>query len=159
MNSKLKIQYPSSEFPPPPAISLEIPDNWKMMTVSGALLGAIKIHDEQCFSANVIATWSREDIDSSIDEIAAGIEAELSSKQDSKLLGSGDEDLGGNPMRGRAAVFIDEVAGTIAQFHMVVLIKRETYSDLVHLTGTVGGDRLENDYPELRNIMTSLGTE
>lgn len=157
----MKIQYPSNIFTPAPRLSLDLPEDWRPMTVSGALLGAIKEPNEPCFFANVIASWTREDAEISIDDVIAEIENQLRSLNQANVLESEPTEEDGKLVRGRVVVFDDEVAGTLTQVHFLILNKSQeaSYCDLIHLTGTVGGDRIDKDYQEMLKVIGSINFE
>lgn len=152
----MHLTYPSAEFPAPPSISIDLPPGWTPTIVAGSLFAATKASEAGRFAANIICTWVRHDGDGDLDGIIAALEAELAGQPDAHLFEPVTTDLDGTLGIGRAAVFVDPSAGSVAQFHLLVQSPHGGCLDVLHLTSTVGGDRVEEDFPEICDMFRSV---
>ena len=53
------IEYPSADFPGPPRITVDVPDDWETLTVPGVQVAVAQPRVEGTFRANVVVTVQR----------------------------------------------------------------------------------------------------
>lgn len=152
----MRIDYPSESLPPPPAVALELPDDWHPVFVAGTLIAARKDISPQSYAPNVIVTWMRQEPGFDLRGAMAALDEQLATLPGARLLEETEAEISGFPARGRGVVFVDPAIGTLAQFHVYLIVDRGACSDTVHLTATIGGDQIESESPGLRDVLTSV---
>ena len=152
----MQLEFPGTYAPAPPAVSIVLPDDWRPLIAPGSLIAAVKQTVGSTFVANVIVTWVRESVEFRLDEAAAALDAELRAQPEAAMLEPVEAEFDGLRGVGRAAAFNQPDVGAVAQFHIMFLVPGEGLSDLVHVTSTLGGDRVDQDFPEVRQILRSV---
>jgi hypothetical protein len=149
--------YPSTDFPPPPAIRLRVPDGWVRADVPEALLAAADPSSPPGFVANLIVTVGRIVGDDDLDAIvqrqrqAAGRDARLE-REDRE------------PIAGRDAVWLATSYAPTAdrpiplfQAQATLLVpRRDRVADAVTLIGSCAAASSGHYSPIFRDAFLSL---
>ena len=153
-----RIGFPSTRYPGPPAVSLELSPSWEGGITADTLLSARRVAGPGEFIANVTVRWQR-------------VGAELGLPQAAKLVDAGVEgltevqDIGrwmvtSGDLRGYAREFSfrDPRAGVLAQAWRVFVLERGEVADLVEVVGTVGAGQTD-EFVQVREILDSVRIE
>jgi hypothetical protein len=151
-----RISYPSSEFPAPVSLSLELPDGWIGNPTSGTVLAAFKPGAPDEFTPNVVVTSSRFGGDYRVESAIAVVEQSVKEIPDAIVLGSETRDIAGFPGFRIEFSFTDSRAGTLIQAVRVVVVPNGDVSDLVTVTGSATATQAQTLWPELRGVQESL---
>ncbi|MHB8246157.1 MAG: hypothetical protein ACYDGN_12550 [Acidimicrobiales bacterium] len=147
--------YPSELAPPIPRIEVDLAEGWEQVTVPGALMGICARRRDQ-FAPNIVVTWARYSLDYPLEDALGQLIAALRVLPQAQVLPTEYTELGGLAVAGTGATFVDEAAGTVAQVHLLSRVSYGTCVDIVHLTGTVGGDRVDDDLPIVLALMSGV---
>lgn len=151
------LAYPSTDFPGPPSVAIEVPDGWLPVHAPGTALAA-KQPREDAFAPNVVV--SIEPCGSGpADEESVGRIAALAESRGGAASEPYAAELGGARFVGCDATWPDADVETILQanlFHVVRPEREGAASWLVQLSGSVGGPSAEADYELIRGVLASV---
>ena len=152
----MQLTFPGPDAPAPPVVSFAMPEGWHPIVTPGSVLSAAKQVEADVFTANAMVTWVRESSEFLLEEAVRLLEVELRAQPDCSMLEPIEAGFDGLHGVGRGAVFTQPGVGALAQFHVMLLAPGHGYSDLVHMTVTIGGDRVAEDFPEVRDLLHSI---
>jgi len=151
-----KLVFPSKEFPAPPAITLDIPDDWLPEHAPGAVMAARRGAQEGTFTPNVVVRVERRPADFEV----VGALAELRELVTSRSQGTFSEPfkavIDGRLFVGCDLSWVDDRVGTVLQAHLFGGFPSGPFLQLVQVTGSVGGAQADEEYPTVKAIIKSL---
>ena len=149
--------YPSTDFPPPPAVRLQVPDGWIRVDAADALLAAADPGSSPGFAANIIVTVGRvvgdEDLDAVVErqQQAAGRETHLERQA--------HEPIAGRDAVWSATTYAPTTQRPVAFFQAqatLLIPRRERVADAISLIGTCAAASSEQYAPIFRDAFLSL---
>ena len=84
------IEYPSADFPAPPRVRVEVPEDWEPLTVPGVQLAVAQPRVDGRFRANVVVTVQRFGPEFTLEAARAGLEQRKASLPELEELGTGE---------------------------------------------------------------------
>ncbi len=149
--------YPSTDFPPPPAVRLRVPDGWVRVDAPDALLAAADPSSPPGFVANLIVTVGRIVGD---DDLDAVVQRQLQTAGGNAQLERQDHE----PIAGRDAVWSASTYAPTAdrplpffQAQATLLVpRRERVADAVTLIGSCAAASSAHYSPIFRDAFLSL---
>lgn len=147
--------YPSTDFPPPPAIRLRVPDGWVRVDAPDALLAAADPSSPPGFVANLIVTVGRIVGDDDLDAVV---------RRQQQTSGAKLERQDREPIAGRDAVWSANSYAPTAdrplaffQAQATLLVpRRERVADVVTLIGSCAAASSGHYSPIFRDAFLSL---
>jgi hypothetical protein len=149
--------YPSTDFPPPPAIRLSVPDGWVRVDTAEALMAAADPTSPPGFASNLIVTVGRIVGDDDLDAVvrrqqqAAGGGAQVE-RQDR-------EPIGGHDAVWSATSYASTADRPVAFFQAqatLLVQRRERVADVVTLIGSCAAAASAHYAPIFRDAFLSL---
>jgi hypothetical protein len=151
-----KYDFPSDTFPAFPSVEFDADAEWVEAQAPGAVISLVRSVAPGQFAPNLVVTETRHTPDFDLGTLLDDVAREAVERD-----GSADEPpftatIHGREYAGRVIAFRDPIAGTLAQVHMATRVDRLSLSDVVHVVGTCSGDRVADDLPLLREVMSSV---
>ncbi|MDO9398424.1 MAG: hypothetical protein Q7T71_17915 [Herbiconiux sp.] len=152
------LTFPGEEAPAFPALTLTLPDDWKALSVSGAVLAAGKTIEPGQFRPNVVVAVSRFGADYSLETAIQAVVTRLESIEGvEELVRDRLEVLGREGFRAEFS-YPDARVGTLMQAVRIAVVEQGPVVDLVQITATATGVQATEFWPELRDIQASAST-
>ncbi|PZP13798.1 MAG: hypothetical protein DI611_13960 [Brachybacterium faecium] len=151
------ISYPSVDFPGPPRLSLDVPDDWETLTVPGVQVAVAQPRVEGRFRANVVVTVQRFGPEFSLEAARAGLEQRKAGLPELEELGTGE-------------ITIDEIAWIASEYgytqpgrptvvqaaRYAVIDRAGVATDVVEIVGSCGAEHAEDEIELVRSIQDSI---
>ncbi|MBM7501382.1 hypothetical protein JOD52_002222 [Brachybacterium muris] len=151
------ISYPSVDFPGPPRLSLDVPDDWETLTVPGVQVAVAQPRVEGRFRANVVVTVQRFGPEFSLEAARAGLEQRKAGLPELEELGTGE-------------ITIDEIAWIASEYgytqpgrptvvqaaRYAVIDRAGVATDVVEIVGSCGAEHAEDEIELVRSIQDSV---
>lgn len=153
------LTYPSSEFPGPSTVHLDVPEGWHGVPAPGAALAAAAEDRVDRFTPNVIVRMTSRPATTPLTEPLDELRAYAAQKPKGTVSEPFKTELSGVQFVGCDVSWVDDRAGTVVQAHLFGLVPRGEVAELVQLTGSVGGADATDDYPVVKDVMKSLRIE
>ena len=150
------LAFPSEEFPAQPAITLQIPDGWKPVHSSGAVMAARRIVEQGTFVPNVVIRVERRPADFEVTDALDELKAYAAQRPQGTTSEPFKVELDGRLFVGCDLSWVDDEVGTVIQAHLFGGVPSGLFLQLVQVTGSVGGAQAREDYPAIKAIMKSL---
>lgn len=148
----------SEQFPPPPTVTLDLPDDWVGVPVPGALLSCRgPLIDGR--APIVVIRYSTQPISYELTDALREIETHAKARPEGEVEEPFRAPIGELELVGVNASWIDPTVGEIVQVHMFAGTRTEGLLRLVHITGTVGGESIEDDYETVQGVLETLRIE
>jgi len=153
--------YPSRLSPALPAFSLDAPDGWEVVPLSGVLLAVGSPHAPGTFRPSITVMAQRELADTELGPIADLLLREIrTATGDVKLAGDWHGQVGGQPARWQEFAFVEPVAKTTLFQIQVTLFAPSApdapVKDLVQVHGTCAGRDAPRLHQTYRETISSL---
>lgn len=142
----------------PAALVLEVPGGWEQVPVPETVIAVRRVPDGRGFAPNVVVI-STPDLPARERPARAlqQVRETAARRRDGEVSDSFAARLAGVEFVGCDVAFNDDSAGTLVQVHLFGALPRAGGRiDLVQLTGTVAGDRVEQDYPLVKSVIATL---
>lgn len=150
------LAFPSEEFPSQPAITLQIPDGWKPVHSSGAVMAARQVAEQGTFVPNVVVRVERRPADFEVTDALNELKAYAAQRPQGTTSEPFKVELDGRLFVGCDLSWVDDQVGTVLQAHLFGGVPSGSFLQLVQVTGSVGGAQAREDYPIIKAIMKSL---
>ncbi|EYT47844.1 hypothetical protein [Brachybacterium muris] len=151
------ISYPSVDFPGPPRLSLDVPDDWETLTVPGVQVAVAQPRVEGRFRANVVVTVQRFGPEFSLEAARAGLEQRKAGLPELEELGTGE-------------ITIDEIAWIASEYgytqpgrptvvqaaRYAVIDRAGVATDVVEIVGSCGAEHAEDEIELVRSVQDSV---
>ena len=151
------LAYPSRDFPGPPSVAVDVPEDWIPVHAPGTALAA-KLPREGGFDPNVIVSIEQCGAALTEEESLRRIEA-LAQSRGGVISEPYAAELGHARFVGCDATWPDADVETILQanlFHIVRPEREGAAAWVVQLSGSVGGPSAEKDYELVRSVLASV---
>lgn len=154
------ISYPSADFPGPPRISVEVPDDWETLTVPGVQLAVAQPRIEGQFRANVVVTVQRFGPDFTLEAAKAGLEQRKAALPELEELGTGDIDVEGTTWIASEYGYTQPGRPTVVQAARYTVLDRGGVAmDVLELVGSCGAESAEDEIEVVRAIQDSVSVD
>jgi hypothetical protein len=150
------LAFPSEEFPAQPAITLQIPDDWKPVHSPGAVMAARRAADQGTFVPNVVIRIERRPADFEVTNALNELKQYAAQRPQGTTSEPFKAELDGRLFIGCDLAWVDDQVGTVLQAHLFGCVDSGAFLQLVQVTGSVGGAQAREDYPTVKTIMKSL---
>lgn len=150
------LKYPSEQFPGPPTISVDIPEEWSPVRVPGTLLAARRRVASEKFAPNIVVrgfTRSGEfTIGRALQELRAFVDGMSEGEMDAPF----EVELDQVPFVGVNVSWTDDKVGDVVQAHLFAGARRGQVVDLIQVTGSVGGPDVGTEYERVQAVMQTV---
>lgn len=151
-----KLAFPSEEFPAWPAIALQIPDDWLPVHRPGAVVAARRARDTGTFVPNVVVRIEIRPAGFETADALTELRQYVAQRPQGTISEPVETQADGRQLVGCDLSWVDEQAGTVLQAHLFAGVAAGRFTQLVQVTGSVGGAQAAEDYPTVTAIMGSL---
>ncbi len=152
------LSFPSEAAPAFAPLELQLPDDWKALSVSGAVLAAGKTVDQGQFRPNVVVAVSRfgagYSLETAIDAVVRRVEAIEGVAE----LGREETEVLGRPGFRIEFSYPDPRVGVLMQAVRIAIVDHGSAADLVQITATTTGTQAQELWGEVRAIQDSAAT-
>lgn len=150
--------YPSDQFPGPPAVTIDLPEDWSPVPTPGALLAARGPAGSGPAPTLVVRHHTRP-AGFTVDAALKDLRTYATRLPDSEVDEPFSVDVGGVPFVGVNLSWSDARNGDVVQVHLFAGGRQQGLVHLVHVTGTVGGSSAPQDYDVLQGILRTVRVE
>jgi hypothetical protein len=149
------LTFPSSDAPALPIVSLEVPDDWHVISTTAALLAAAKEVEQGEFRPNVVVSISRFGAGYTLDTAIQSVIAKVASIEGVAELGRDRPEVLGRAGFRVEFSYPDARAGTLVQAVRLALVSNGPALDLVEVTATATAAQAAQLWNEIRTIQSS----
>lgn len=151
------IEYPSADFPGPPRISLDVPDDWEALTVPGVQLAVAQPLVEGQFRANVVVTVQRFGPEFTLAEARSGLEQRKAALPELEELGTGEIEVEGTTWIASEYGYTQPGRPTVVQAaRYAVLDRGGIATDVLEIVGSCGAESADDEIETVRTIQDSV---
>ncbi|MFC7376555.1 hypothetical protein ACFQS2_05160 [Brachybacterium sp. GCM10030267] len=151
------ISYPSADFPGPPRIAIDVPDDWETLTVPGVQLAVAQPRLEGRFRANVVVTVQRFGPDFTLEAAKAGLDQRKAALPELEELGTGEIDVDGTAWIASEYGYTQPGRPTVVQAARYAVIDRGgVATDVLEVVGSCGAESAEDEIETVRSIQDSV---
>ncbi|MFC7465884.1 hypothetical protein [Brachybacterium sp. GCM10030252] len=151
------ISYPSADFPGPPRIAIDVPDDWETLTVPGVQLAVAQPRLEGRFRANVVVTVQRFGPDFTLEAAKAGLDQRKAALPELEELGTGEIDVDGAAWIASEYGYTQPGRPTVVQAARYAVIDRGgVATDVLEVVGSCGAESAEDEIETVRSIQDSV---
>lgn len=151
------ISYPSVDFPGPPRLSLDVPDDWETLTVPGVQVAVAQPRVEGRFRANVVVTVQRFGPEFSLEAARAGLEQRKAGLPELEELGTGEITIDEIVWIASEYGYTQPGRPTVVQAARYAVIDRAgVATDVVEIVGSCGAEHAEDEIELVRSIQDSV---
>jgi hypothetical protein len=150
------LTFPSSRFPAPPSVSLEVPDTWEPVSVPAVAMATRQAEANADFTPNVIVRLgTRPELDQVADAVIE-LRGSVEGRPDAAISEPRPVQINGLEFHRLDASWDDPQFGRIHQVHAFVgLPRQDALQDFVHITGSAGGKGGEQDLAVVEQVIAS----
>ena len=154
------IEYPSADFPGPPRIRVEVPEDWEPLTVPGVQLAVAQPRVEGRFRANVVVTVQRFGPEFTLEAARAGLEQRKAALPELAELGTGEIELGGITWIASEYGYTQTGRPTVVQAaRYAVLDRGGVATDVLEIVGSCGAEGADEEIEVVRAMQDSLSVD
>ncbi|MGY5765865.1 hypothetical protein ACXET9_11755 [Brachybacterium sp. DNPG3] len=151
------ISYPSADFPGPPRVALEIPEEWEPLTVPGVQLAVAQPREEGRFRANVVVTVQRYGPDFTLESARAGLDQRKAALPELEEIGTGEVEVEGRTWIASEYGYTQPGRPTVVQAaRYAVLARGEIATDVVEIVGSCGAEDADAEIEIIRAVQGSV---
>ncbi|HEX7349947.1 hypothetical protein [Brachybacterium sp.] len=151
------VEYPSADFPGPPRISLEVPDDWETLTVPGVQLAVAQPRVDGQFRANVVVTVQRFGPEFTLQAAKAGLEQRKAALPELEELGTGEIEVEGTTWIASEYGYTQPGRPTVVQAARYAVVDRDGVAkDVLEIVGSCGAESADDEIETVRTIQDSL---
>lgn len=151
------ISYPSADFPGPPRVLLEVPDEWEPLVVPGVQLAVAQPREEGRFRANVVVTVQRYGPEFTLESAKAGLEQRKAALPELEEIGTGDVELEDRTWIASEYGYTQPGRPTVVQAARYAVIARgEVATDVIEIVGSCGAEDADAEIEVVRAIQDSV---
>ncbi|PMC74397.1 MULTISPECIES: hypothetical protein [unclassified Brachybacterium] len=152
-----KIEYPSADFPGPPHITVDVPDDWETLTVPGVQLAVAQPRVEGRFRANVVVTVQRFGADFTLEAARAGLDQRKAGLPELEELGTGELEVDGTTWIASEYGYTQPGRPTVVQAARYAVLDRGGVAvDVLEIVGSCGAEDAEDEIETIRAIQDSI---
>jgi hypothetical protein len=149
------LTFPSSDAPALPIVSIDVPDDWHVISTTAALLAAAKEVEQGEFRPNVVVSISRFGAGYTLDTAIESVIAKVASIEGVAELGRDRPEVLGRAGFRIEFSYPDPRAGTLVQAVRLALVSNGPALDLVEVTATATATQAAQLWDEIRTIQSS----
>ncbi|CAD6011394.1 hypothetical protein [Agreia sp. COWG] len=149
------LTFPSADAPALPIVSLDVPDDWHVLSTTAAVLAAGKVVPQGEFRPNVVVEISRYGAGYTLDAAVASVLDKVTSIEGVAVLGRDRPEVLGQAGFRIEFSYPDPRIGTVLQAVRLALVDHGPVLDLVQVTGTATATQATRIWNEIRDIQTS----
>jgi hypothetical protein len=149
------LTFPSSDAPALPIVSLDVPDDWHVLSTTAALLAAAKEVEQGEFRPNVVVSISRYGSGYTLDTAIESVIEKVRAIHGVAELGRDRPEVLGRAGFRIEFSYPDTRAGTLVQAVRLALVANGPALDLVEVTATATAAQASAIWPEIRAIQSS----
>ncbi len=154
------IEFPSADFPGPPRISLQVPDDWETLTVPGVQVAVAQPRVEGQFRANVVVTVQRFGPEFTLEAARAGLERRKAALPELEELGTGELEVEGNTWIASEYGYTQPGRPTVVQAARYAVIDRGGVAkDVLEIVGSCGAESADEEIETVRSIQDSVSLD
>jgi hypothetical protein len=150
------LTYPSTQFPGPPSVAIDIPEDWTGVRVPGTLVAARRKESTGRFAPNlVIRGFTRSGqftIGMALRELGDFVKERPEGTMDPPF----EVEIAEVPFVGVNVSWTDERVGDVVQAPLFAGARRGQVVDLVQVTGSVGGQDAGTEYDTVQQVMQTV---
>jgi hypothetical protein len=150
------LTYPSEQFPGPPSVTVEIPEEWAPVRVPGTLLAARRTSTKDAFAPNIVVRgFTRSGaftIGRALGELKSFVDAQTEGEMDVPF----EVEIDTVPFVGVNVSWTDAKVGDVVQAHLFAGARRGQVVDLIQVTGSVGGPEAGSEYENIQQVMQTV---
>lgn len=151
------ILFPSADFPGPPQIRLDVPDEWETLTVPGVQMAVAQPRVEGRFRANVVVTVQRFGPGFSLEAAKAGLEQRKAALPELEEIGTGEITLDEITWIASEYGYTQPGRPTVVQAARYAVVDRAgVATDVVEIVGSCGAEHAEDEIEVVRSIQDSV---
>jgi hypothetical protein len=150
------LKYPSEQFPGPPSVTVEIPEEWSAVRVPGTLLAARRRVSAEKFAPNIVVRGFTRSGDFTIGRALAELRAFIEGMSEGEMDQPFELEIDEVPFVGVNVSWTDEKVGDVVQAHLFAGARRGQVVDLIQVTGSVGGPDVGEEYERLQGVMQTV---
>jgi hypothetical protein len=160
MSMAKSIAYPSADFPGPPRISLEVPDDWESVTVPGVQVAVAQPRVEGRFRANVVVTVQRFGPDFTLEAARAGLDQRKAALPELEELGTGEIEVEGTTWIASEYGYTQPGRPTVVQAARYAVLDRGGIAkDVLEIVGSCGAETADDEIETVRTIQDSVSLQ
>ncbi len=148
--------FPSADFPAFPNLSISTPNEWVPLAAPGTVIALAAPEIDAKVRSNVVVTLTRFAKGYDLRTASEALRVDTSKLLNVQVVGEGREEIGGRDSYLLEIAYTSEVGVTIVQSYRLFVVEEGHTCDLVHATGSCGGDEAEEVLPVLREIVRSV---
>jgi hypothetical protein len=149
------LTFPSSDAPALPIVSLDVPDDWHVLSTTAAMLAAAKEVEQGEFRPNVVVSISRFGSGYTLGTAIEAVIDKVSSIEGLVELGRDRPEVLGRAGFRIEFSYPDARVGTLVQAVRLALVSNGPALDLVEVTATATAAQSMEIWPEIRAIQAS----
>lgn len=151
------ISYPSADFPGPPRVTVQVPDDWETLTVPGVQLAVAQPRVEGRFRANVVVTVQRFGAEFTLEAAHAGLDQRKAALPELEELGTGEIEVEGRTWIASEYGYTQPGRSTVVQAARYAAVPRgEVATDVIEIVGSCGAESAEEEIELVRSIQDSV---
>lgn len=151
------IEYPSADFPGPPRVRVDVPEDWETLTVPGVQLAVAQPRVEGRFRANIVVTLQRFGPEFGLDAARSGLEQRKASLPELEELGTGEIEIEGRTWIASEYGYTQPGRPTVVQAaRYAVLDRGGVATDVLEIVGSCGAEGADEEIETVRAIQDSL---
>ncbi|OFE17082.1 hypothetical protein BA895_18095 [Humibacillus sp. DSM 29435] len=156
------LAFPSTVFPGPPQLALEIPPDWESVPAAGetdhVVLAALRPLPEDQFKANIIVTVDETFADHTVRFDLDGVEATAAHRREGTVGQVYSRPIDGLTFFGLDLSYIDDIAGTLLVSNLFGFLRRQVDGGLLRITvtATIGSADHTADYATVHQVIDGL---
>lgn len=145
----------SEQFPPPPVVTLDLPEGWVGVPMPDAILSCRgPLVDGR---APIIAIrYATRPAGFGLGDALREVENAARKRPDGEVEEPFRAPVGDLELVGVNASWTDPAIGDVVQVHMFAGSRSNGLLRLLHITGTVGGESIEEDYEAVQGVLETL---
>ena len=152
-----RIQYPSADFPGPPQISIEVPDDWETLTVPGVQVAVAQPRVEGSFRTNEVVTVQRIGSDFTLDAARQGLVQRKAALPELEELGTGEIEIEGMTWIASEYGYTQPGRPTVVQAARYAVVDRGgAAKDVLEIVGSCGAESADDEIETVRAIQDSI---
>ncbi|APX32506.1 hypothetical protein BH708_06970 [Brachybacterium sp. P6-10-X1] len=155
-----RISYPSADFPGPPRVAVEVPDDWETLMVPGVQLAVAQPRTDGRFRANVVVTVQRFGPDFTLEAARAGLEQRKATLPELEELGTGEIEVEGTSWIASEYGYTQPGRPTVVQAARYAVLDRGGVAmDVLEIVGSCGAESAEDEIEVVRTIQDSVSID
>jgi len=150
------LTYPSTQFPGPPSVAIDIPEDWTGVRVPGTLVAARRKESMGQFAPNLVVRGFTRSGAFTIGMALRELKDFVEDRPDGTMDTPFEVQIAEVPFVGVNVSWSDDRVGDVVQAHLFAGARRGQVVDLVQVTGSVGGEDAGTEYDTVQQVMQTV---